>query len=228
MIEIIDITMPLSEGTTCWPTNKPPEFPAQFRMAQGDAANVTDCAMCTHTGTHVDAPFHHHAKGKTIGELPADRFCGIAYVLELPAPEISITAADLTPLDDAEPFDILLVKTRNSIEKDIWDGTFREDYIFLSPDGARDLIRRGIKGFGIDCLSVESYAAAVAETHKVLMDNDTVAIIEGVDLRNVASGRYLLFCLPLRIEGSDGAPARAILIKDPTGALLETWERGKE
>lgn len=227
MIEIIDISMPLHAGMTCWPGNKPPEFPAQFRMAGGDVANVTDCAMCTHTGTHVDAPFHHLEDGETIGELPADRFCGIAYVMELPEPGAFISAADLAPLDHVDPFDILLVKTRNSTEKDIWDGTFQEDYIFLAPDAARDLVRRGVRGFGIDCLSVESYRAEVAETHRILLAGDATGIIEGIDLRRVQPGFYLLVCLPLRIEGSDGSPARAVLMKDASGALLRAWKQGR-
>ena len=229
MLEIIDISMPLSESMTGWPGNLPARFPGTLRMSKGDPVNVTDCHLCAHTGTHVDAPFHHFADGFGIDQLDSGTLIGKAYVMDLTAPRTCIEAADLAALDSAEPFDILLTKTRNSTEKDIWSGQFREDYIYISPSGARELIRRGIRSVAVDCLSVEGFENTAGETHKILLNEGATTIIEGVDLRKISPGYYWFACLPLNIPGSDGAPARAILIRDQGAGFLQAWEKaGKQ
>lgn len=228
MLEVIDISMPLSEAMTAWPGNLPPTFPGTLRMAKGDSVNVTDCHLCAHTGTHVDAPFHHYAGAGGMETLPTKTLVGKAYVMDLTGPEVCIDAADLQPLDTAEPFDILLTRTRNSTEKDIWEGTFREDYIYISPGGAREMIRRGVRCVGVDCLSVEGFDNVKGETHKVLLADGAVTILEGLDLRKAEPGCYWFACLPLKIVGSDGAPARAILIKDRGCGFLAAWEAASE
>ncbi len=155
--------------------------------------------------------------------LPLKTLAGVGYVMDLTGPETCIRPAELEPLNAAEPFDILLLKTRNSTEKDIWDGTFREDYIYIAPDAAEAMVRRGIRSVAIDCLSVEGFINPRGETHKALLKDGAVTIIEGVDLRRVDPGYYWFVCLPLKIEGSDGAPARALLFQDESGALLQAW-----
>ena len=228
MLKIIDVSMPLREGMTAWPTNLPPTFPSSLRIRSDDPANVTDCHLSAHTGTHVDSPFHHFADLGGMETLPLNTLVGTGYVMDLTGPEECIEPADLALLDEAAPFDILLTKTRNSTEKDIWDGTFREDYIYLSPAAAQDIVRRGIRSVAVDCLSVEGFTNPKGETHKTLLKDGAVTIIEGIDLRGVDPGIYWFVCLPLKIEGSDGAPARALLIQDTERAIIEAWSRAEK
>lgn len=222
-MRIYDITMPVREGMTTWPGLSETKFPAFARIAEGDPANVTDCHFCAHTGTHVDSPFHHYSDGYGMEQVALDTLIGRALVLDLTHVESSIGAAELDLLDDCPDFDILLTKTKNSTEKKLWDGRFVEDYIYINPEGARAIVERGIKSVAVDCLSVEKFDATACPTHKELLKNGAVTIIEGVDLRKIEPGLYWFVCLPLKIVGSDGAPARALLFQDDTGKFLQSW-----
>jgi arylformamidase len=213
-MKILDISMPLREGMTSWPGVTATRFPAALRISRGDPLNLTDIQCCAHTGTHVDSPFHHYADGTGMESLPLNSLVGRALVLDLSHCDPCVRASALRVLDDAEPFDILLTKTKNSTEKNIWDGAFDEDFIYIAPDAAEDLVRRGVKGLAVDALSVEAFDNLKGETHKILLRDGRVTIIEGVDLRKVEPGYYFLVCLPLKILGSDGAPARAVLLPD--------------
>lgn len=224
-MRIFDITMPMREGMTTWPGLMQTRFPPLSRIDQGDPVNVTDCHFCAHTGTHVDSPLHHYAEGYGMEKLGLDTLVGRALVLDLTHVNESIGPADLAPLDDAPDFDILLTRTKNSTEKDLWDGQFIEDYIYINPEGARAIVERGIKSVAVDCLTVEKFEAPGCPTHKILLKDGAVTIIEGVDLRQVQPGLYWFVCLPLKIIGSDGAPARALLFQDESGQFLKTWDQ---
>lgn len=222
MLEIIDISVPIKEDTVTWPGLLGVNLEGSERMERGDRVNVTNCHFCAHTGTHVDAPYHHYRDGARIDEIDLSGLIGKALVLDLTHVETGITVADLKPLQGAEPFDILLLKTRNSTVKKIWEA-FDESYIYLEPEAAERIRELGIKGVAIDCLGIEKYGRADGRTHKTLLRNGGPTIIEGVDLRQVDPGYYWFACLPLKLVGADGAPARAILIRDPEGSFLKSW-----
>jgi arylformamidase len=105
----------------------------------------------------------------------------------------------------------LLVKTRNSILWGQGEMSFQKDFVAVSPNGAEWLVRRGINLIGVDYLSVAPYGCS-DEPHTILLQAGVI-ILEGVDLSGVTPGDYLLYCLPLKLTGSDGAPARVILVK---------------
>jgi arylformamidase len=226
MLEIIDITVPVRAGMTTWPGLIQTELDPFQRIQEGDPVNVTNCRFCAHVGTHVDAPFHHYAEGATVDQMGLRGLMGKGFVMDLTGVEKSITAADLKPLDQAEPFDILLTKTRNSTEKPTWEG-FSGDYIYFERDAADDIVRRGLQGLAVDCLSVERYDTDVMAAHKSLLADSHMTIVEGVDLRGIEPGYYWFACFPLRLVGSDGAPARAVLVRDSTGRFMEAWEQGE-
>ena len=105
-----------------------------------------------------------------------------------------------------------LIKTKNS---KLWlkkNPKFNTDYVSLSADGAEYLVKRGIQLIGVDALSVASFEELVP-THEILLKSKVV-IIEGLNLAEIHPGNYILCCLPLKIAHSDGAPARAVLIKN--------------
>ena len=107
----------------------------------------------------------------------------------------------------------LLLKTTNSDKNLLSNRDFQEKYVSLSPEGARWVVDRGVQLIGIDYLSVEAYNYANQDTHRVLLGNRLV-ILEGIDLSQIESGPYNLFCLPLKLARGDGAPARAVLVED--------------
>ncbi|HFD40310.1 MAG TPA: cyclase family protein, partial [Anaerolineae bacterium] len=180
---------------------------------RGDSANVSRLSLSCHTGTHVDAPFHFLQQGATVDRLPLDALMGPAFIADLSALEgNTIEVFDLAALHFPRDVSRLLLKTRNSY---FWEDKlteFERDFVHLSPQAAQWLVRRGIRLVGIDYLSIEVFGASRHRVHKTLLAANVV-IVEGLDLSRVPEGRCQLVCLPLRIEGADGAPARALVIR---------------
>jgi arylformamidase len=197
---IHDVSVPLRTGMVVYPGD--PEFSIErvMSLAAGDVANVSRIDLGVHTGTHVDAPLHFVDGASSVEALDLDVLVGPAVVVEVPG--TGDIGADAV-VDGAER---ILFKTRNSAA---WaeDG-FYEDYASISPEAATRLVEVGARLVGVDYLSVGG-----VETHRTLLRAGVVAV-EGLDLRGIEPGTYSLVCLPLKLDGSDGAPARAILI-DP-------------
>ncbi len=172
-------------------------------LAGGGIANVSRLDFGVHSGTHVDAPLHFFDDGHGADAVPLDVLVGPARVLDLTAVEGTIAAADLEPL---ELGDRIVLKTANS---ELWSrDTYAEDAVSVGPDAAQLLVDRGVRLVGIDYLSIGDL-----DTHRILLGSGVVPV-EGLDLRAVDPGDYLLVCAPLRIEGSDGGPARVLLIRE--------------
>jgi arylformamidase len=197
---IHDVSVPLRTGMVVYPGD--PEFSIErvMSLAAGDVANVSRIDLGVHTGTHVDAPLHFLDGASSVEALDLDVLVGPAVVVEVPG--TGDIGADAV-VDGAER---ILFKTRNSAA---WaeDG-FYEDYASISPEAATRLVEVGARLVGVDYLSVGG-----VETHRTLLRAGVIAV-EGLDLRGIEPGTYSLVCLPLKLDGSDGAPARAILI-DP-------------
>jgi arylformamidase len=206
-----DISLTISPNLPIWPGDTPISIERTEKIEQGSDANVTRLEMSAHVGTHVDAPYHFlGGEAATVEQLPLNILYGRAYVLQIEDEVDLITKSVLK--NAAIPLRIrrLLLKTRNSL---YWAGgetKFQEEFVALSEDGAQYLVDRGIRLIGIDYLSVAPFSDT-GPTHKVLLSAGVV-ILEGLNLSFVSPGRYTLYCLPIKIKGADGAPARAILI----------------
>ncbi|MGW8142968.1 MAG: cyclase family protein [Anaerolineales bacterium] len=204
-----DITLTISPDLPTWPGDPGVEIERVEKIEDGSNANVSRVNMGVHTGTHVDAPYHFLQDGITVDQLNLNLLTGRAYVLHLPDVEV-ITA---TVLEDAQippRTRRVLFKTRNS---ELWAGNeneFQTDFVGLSEDGATYLVRRGVKLVGMDYLSIAPFHKS-RPTHERLLEAGVV-VVEGLNLTEVDQGRYTIYCLPLKIANSDGAPARAILI----------------
>jgi arylformamidase len=207
-MKLIDVSVPLDATLPTYPHNTPFSLEPVKRLARGDSSNVSTLHMSAHCGTHVDAPRHFFDDGPGTEALPLDLLMGRVRVIQVTS-RTGITAEDLAGQDFSEDVRIL-IKTRNSL---LW-GTaeFRTDYIGVTESGARHLVAHGIKLVGVDYLSVEQFSTPGAPAHHVLLGAGTI-VIEGLNLRDVEPGLYDLCCLPLRIVGSDGAPARGVLRK---------------
>jgi len=201
--EIIDISVPVSPSTVSWENESIPVIERVSSIEAGDGYNLSRLAFSTHTGTHVDAPLHFIEDGGSSDELPLDALIGPALVIDARDVKEEI-GAELVERELPADCERVLFSTRNS---ELWDQpSFSGDFVGISPQAASLLIERGVRLVGIDYLSV-----GVPETHRELLSHGVV-LLEGLDMRAVAPGRYRLVCLPLRIAGADGAPARAVLI----------------
>jgi arylformamidase len=205
---IYDVSVPIRDGGLIYPGNPPIAIEAQQAIAKGAGANVSSLSFGSHTGTHVDAAKHFFDDGETIDAVALDTLVGPALLIAIEDDAVSITAEHLQQVD-LGPHRRLLIRTRNSAL--LADPEFHRDYCFLSPEGAAYLVEQGIELVGVDYLSIEQFRSGHHRTHRTLLTSGVV-IVEGLDLSEPPPGEYDFCCLPLRLEGLDGAPARAILI----------------
>jgi arylformamidase len=204
-MKLIDVSVPLDAKLPTYPGNVPFTLEATQRIAQGATSNVSAIHMSAHAGTHVDAPRHFFDEAGGADMLPLERLIGPARVVEVTSARIE--AGDLEPFDLAGNARVL-IKTRNSR---LWgDPAFHADFVGVAESGARYLVDRGVHVVGVDYLSVEIYKAPGKPAHHVLLGSGAI-VIEGLNLRDVEPGVYEMFCLPLNVVGSDGAPARVVL-----------------
>lgn len=208
MPKIIDISVGLQPQIPVWPGSEGFNLFQTMRLDNGDEANVSQLEMDVHVGTHVDAPWHFVTDGSTVEQLSLDVLIGMATVVHLPN-ITSVTAKDLESLALPENTTRLLLHTRNS---KLWDNEvteFQKDFVALTADAAQWVVDHGIRLIGVDYLSVQRFYDSPL-THEILLKAGVI-IVEGLNLTNVLPGAYQLICLPLKLVGSDGAPARAVL-----------------
>lgn len=207
MEKLYDVSVPIRTGGLIYPGN--PEISIEFQQAisRGAGANVSLVSFGSHTGTHVDAAKHFFDDGQTVDQIPLEKLVGPAILIAMSDSVMSVTAADLAAHDIGSHTRVL-VRTRNS--RLLASPEFQRDYTFLSPDGAEYLVEKGVELVGVDYLSIEQFRSGHHRTHRTLLER-SVVIVEGLDLSGPPPGEYEFYCLPLRLHGLDGAPARAVL-----------------
>jgi arylformamidase len=202
----IDISVPLKAGMVVYPGDAPVRITRTSDTARGDVATVSRISMGLHSGTHIDAPLHLFEGGLSIDRLPLQRLIGTARVIAAEGAS-SIDAAELKshPIESGQ---IVLFKTRNSALGRL--GRFCPEYVYLTPSAAAYLVEARVRAVGIDYLSIDAFGQHGLEAHSLLL-RGSIPIIEGLDLSPVGPGLYEWICLPLRIEGGEAAPARAMV-----------------
>jgi arylformamidase len=205
-VEIIDISIPIRPAMVVYEGDPPVLIERALSITEGAAANVSRLDFGVHSGTHVDAPVHFLEGEPGAESLPLDALVGSAEVVNATAVQDVLDEPALRGLAIPQGAERVLFKTTNSR---LWElDEFTPDFVRLSGDGARYLVGRGVRLVGIDYLSVGD-----EEAHVELL-RASVVPLESLDLRGVEPGTYRLICLPLPIAGSDGAPARAVLVRD--------------
>jgi len=208
---IHDISLTISPDLPTWPGDPPLELERFESMDKGAHNNVSRISSSVHLGTHVDAPRHFINDGRTIDQLPLDVLTGPCYVVQLPDGVEAITAEVLAQTEIMPEMKRILFGTSNSHFWARGESKFQTEFVAITEDGAQWLAARGVQLVGVDYLSVAPYGDSVP-THLILLEAGIV-VIEGLNLSNIMRGFYDLYCLPLKIAGCDGAPARAILIQ---------------
>ncbi len=208
---IYDISVPLEDGCIVFPGD--PQFHRHWvhSMESGDRTNLSRLDFGAHTGTHIDAPLHMLPGAPDITAFPNESLAGPARVVSIQDENV-VTVKELRSkaIDGAKR---ILLKTRNS---SLWTKKeFSKDFVYLEPAAAQYLVEMGVSLVGFDYLSIEKYGISGFPTHLSLMYRGIV-ILEGINLSQVPEGNYVLFCGALKIVGSEGSPARAMLVDATT------------
>lgn len=206
MNDWIDVSMPVRSGMVVWPGDSGVQVERVLALENGAPFNLTHCNFTAHTGTHMDAPKHFLVEGVAMDALDLDAVLGPCRVIGIKDRE-AVRPNELPK--DLRVGDRVLFKTINSL-KYTKLGFFVENFVYVSKEAAEVLSNAGVRTVGIDYLSVGGFSKDLAETHLILLGAG-IWIIEGLDLSSVEPGCYELACLPLRLMGAEGAPARAVL-----------------
>jgi arylformamidase len=202
---IHDISVLVRPGTPEWPGDAPFACGWTCRLADGDSVNLSHIAGSPHVGTHADAPLHVRDGAPASEALPLAPFIGEALVLDVSDAgpgELSLAEDDPRLAGCTR----LILRTGRSIA----DGSFPGAWPALSPATAAALARRGVQLVGVDAPSVDERESKTLDVHHALFDGGAY-VLENLDLRGVAAGRYELIALPQRLAGLDAAPVRALL-----------------
>lgn len=204
----IDVSMPLFPGMPAFPGD--PKFSSTpvRSLAAGDPYALSSLSLGSHTGTHLDPPSHFVPGGATIDQLDLEVVNGPCRVVDVDPRATAVGADDVAKLPTGTAR--VLFRTANSPR---WATalSFFADYVGLSPAAAAALVQRKVRLVGIDALSIENDPSGKFPAHHALLGNGTI-ILEGLLLAAVAPGEYTLECLPLRLRGGDGGPARVTLL----------------
>lgn len=204
-----DISLGISPEMPVWPGDPPVVIKRIREITEGANANVSRLECGVHVGTHVDAPVHFIDGSSGVEDIPLRVLIGRVYVVHLPSASVidenTLEGSGIPPRTRR-----VLFKTSNSRYWAHGEHKFKKDFVAIDASGASWLVRKKVKLVGVDYLSVAPFGAS-RETHRILLENGVV-VVEGLDLSEVSQGRYTIYCLPLKIIGSDGAPARTILV----------------
>jgi arylformamidase len=210
--DLIDISVTWCPGETLiYPGDPAPEYGMIWELDKGGIANVGYLRTGIHYATHVDAPWHFTNSGKKMHEVNLDHWIGPAAVLDCTDEPVCVSSDTLRRFD-LTGVERVLFKTMNSVDYYHREG-FYEKFIYLDKSACEYLVRETpVKTVGIDYITVDPYMCDGFPAHHTLLENG-VLIIECIDLRDVEPGEYQLLCFPLKLKNTDGAPARAFLIK---------------
>lgn len=205
-MKVFDISWTISQDMSTYKNKKNVSFEC-IKSIQSDGANETRITLNTHTGTHIDAPLHFLADSASIDQLDPLACCGNAQVIDLTHVQEVITQQDIEHISFKQD-SIALFKTKNSYISET--ASFDYNFVYIKSCAAQYLAAKNIKAVGIDYLGIERNQKE-HETHVAFMKRN-IPIIEGLRLKDVSAGNYVLWCLPLKMQGLDAAPARALLI----------------
>lgn len=202
----IDISQVLNDKIPVWPGDTSFHYEVSWGMEESGSVNVGQVTMSTHTGTHIDAPFHFENEGKKVIDLDFNLYIGQAKVIHLERP-------DSIGLKELEDIDLQGVK-RLLIRTDAWqDKTAFPEYIpHIEPELAAYLAGHGVQLLGLDLPSVDPLDSKELSAHHEL-NRHGIHILEGLVLDKIEPGEYELAALPLPLEQADGSPVRAVIRK---------------
>ncbi len=209
-----DVTATLdAERTPVYEGDPPMRFTFTKQMAAGDPLTLSSYTMGAHSGTHVDAPMHFIRDGIPVDQVALSALMGPAVVLDIADDVDAITAAELGRHAWRGATRVLF-RTRSSRHGWMSSPAFHRDFSYLTADAAQALADAGVVLVGVDYLSAEKFGASTPDVHRILLGRG-IPVVEGLQLADVAEGRYDLIVLPIKVAGHEGAPARAVVRPRP-------------
>jgi len=208
-MKLYDATLTLKRAMLTFPGDPSFEMKPLVQRDLGHPFNLSLICMGTHQGTHVDPPAHFIDGGAHVDEISLEALVGPGIVLDMSGKRF-IDRPDLEGSPIGEHVRILM-KTDNGPR--LLESEFDENYVYLTQDAALYLVERGVRLVGIDYLSVDGYNDETCQVHKILLQSGVV-VLECVNLMEIPAGPCKIYCLPLKIEGGDGAPARVLVETD--------------
>jgi len=201
---IYDITPLISPALRVWPGDTPPTRELLMDMTRGDNLTLSTLRATVHLGAHADAPSHYGATAPSIEARSLEYYFGSCEVVRIPMER----GARIAPGDLSRPVRAprVLFATGTYPNAEL----FNEDFASLSPELIDHLARQSVKLVGIDTPSVDLFTSKDLPSHQACLRHD-MAILEGIVLEGVPEGPYELIALPLKLEGFDASPVRAIL-----------------
>ncbi|MFD0826864.1 arylformamidase [Neobacillus sp. M.A.Huq-85] len=202
----IDISQPLNNQIAVWPGDTPFTYKVNWSKEESGSVNVGQITMSTHTGTHIDAPFHFDNEGKKVIDLDVNLYIGPARVIHLPKP----TSIGIKELSDYELDGVtrLLIRTDSCEDRYQFPSAIPE----IEPELAAYLAGFGVRLLGLDLPSVDPIDSKELTAHHELTRHG-IHILEGLVLEQIEPGEYEIAALPLPLIEADGSPVRAILRK---------------
>lgn len=204
-MEIIDITPTINSRLAVFPGDTP--FSEEFVMStdQGQHLTLSKITSTVHLGAHTDAPNHYAPRSESIEKRSLNFYLGLAQVIEVSVPRgARLRVADLKGKSIQAPR--VLFKTKSFPDPYNWN----DDFNSLSAELVNYLHQQKVILVGIDTPSIDPAPDQTLESHLAVHSHD-MAILEGIVLDHVKEGAYELIALPLKIEGADATPVRAIL-----------------
>lgn len=205
MARLIDITPPLRVGAAVFPGDAPYAVSQTFAIGPGCPVNVTSVSLSTHCGAHADAPSHYDANGATIDALALEDYIGPARLIDARGPGPLVLPQEIAPALEGTPPRVLL-RLAEELDPEVWPEGFRA----LAPETVDLLAARGVRLVGVDVPSVDPETSKDLPAHMAVRRHD-MRILENLALSRADSGDYELIALPLKLEGLDAAPVRAVL-----------------
>lgn len=188
---IYDITKELF-STETYPGDPVPAKSSWLSMSKGDKCNLTSLSLGSHSGTHIDAPKHFIANGKDVSEVSLEYCIGSCQVIHY---------------DGRIKQQFWSEYSFQGIERILFQGQ-----VMIDETAAENIVRHGIKLIGVETPTVGDKSCQ-ENVHKILLEKEIV-ILENLQLNNISEGRYFLLAQPLKMQGSDGSPVRALLITE--------------
>jgi arylformamidase len=215
-MKIWDISRTLSNDFAEWPGDEPFHYRVTREIAKGSSVNLGAVTMSVHNGTHADARFHFDSKGGSIDKAPLDPYLGRATVVDLAQSFLQSKEKHLITLEDLQPHVEEIAATSHLLVK---TGRWSDSTVFpnqipiIAADVPAWLQKNGVRLMGIDLPSMDEIDSKSLQNHHALAGAG-IAIVESLDLSDVAPGIYYFAALPLKIAGADGAPMRAVLWRE--------------
>jgi arylformamidase len=215
-MKIWDISRTLSNDFAQWPGDEPFDYRLTNEIAKGASVNLGAITMSVHNGTHADARFHFDTNAESIEKVPLEIYLGRATVVDLSQTFFSSSEKHLITREDLRlHVEQIAATSRLLVKTGCWSDSrsFPHRIPVVAADLPVWLQKNGVRLLGVDLPSVDEIDSKSLQNHHALA-RAGIAIIESLDLSEVAQGIYNFAALPLKIAGADGAPVRAVLWRD--------------